>query len=126
MSRHEAADLHGSRTWFFPDGDLPPPGDVEPKGHESLLILNPNNDDAEVTITVYFEDRDPDVLPLQVVGAERVRCIRTDRPIDGYRVPLGQYALKVASSVPVICQMGRLDVRQPNLAYYTVMGHPVD
>ncbi len=31
----------GSRTWFFPDGDIPEPGDVEPKGHESLLMLNP-------------------------------------------------------------------------------------
>jgi hypothetical protein len=117
---------HGSRTWFFPDGDIPPPGEVEPFGHESLLLLNPTDEDAEVVLTVYFEDREPDVLPVEVVGARRVRCIRTDEPIGEYRIPLGQYALKVDSTVPLVCQIGRLDVRQPNLAYYTVLGHPVD
>jgi hypothetical protein len=116
----------GARTWFFPDGDIPPPGDGEPKGHESLVILNPSDDDAEVVITVYFERRDPDVLAPQTVEARRVRCIRTNEPIDGYRIPFGQYALRLDSSVPIVCQIGRMDVRQPNLAYYTVMGHPVD
>ncbi|MEA2025404.1 MAG: sensory rhodopsin transducer [Chloroflexota bacterium] len=119
-------DRQGSRTWFFPDGDIPAPGDAAPHGHESLLMLNPNDADAEVLITVYFEDRDPAVLAPQVVGARRVRCIRTNEPIDGYQIPLGQYALKLESSVPLICQIGRLDVQQPNLAYYTVMGHPAD
>ncbi len=116
----------GSRTWFFPDGDIPPPGDATPHGHESLIILNPNDEDAEVAITVYFEDREPAVLVPQVVGAQRVKCIRTNEPIDGYHIPLGQYALRLESSVPIICQIGRMDVRQPNLAYYTVMGHPID
>ncbi len=114
---------YGSKVWFFPDGDLPPAGDVDPKGHESLLMLNPNDADAEVVITVYYEDRDPDVLATQVVGAQRVRCIRTDQPIGDYRIPSGQYALKLESSVPLVCQIGRMDVRQANLAYYTVMGH---
>jgi hypothetical protein len=43
---------HGSRTWFFPDGDIPPPGEREPFGHESLIMLNPHDEDAEVSITV--------------------------------------------------------------------------
>ena len=116
--------MHGHTTWFFPDGDLPPRGDGEPHGHESLVIFNPNNTDADVTITVYFTGREPDDLAPQRVAAQRVRCIRMDEPIDGYRVPFGQYALKLESSSPVICQIGRMDVTQPNLAYYTVMGHP--
>lgn len=119
------AEGTGARTWYFPDGDIPPPGEGDLAGHESLILLNPNEADAEVVITVYYEDRDPDVLAPQVVGARRVRCIRTDGPIDGYRIPFGQYALKVESTVPLICQIGRMDVRQPNLAYYTVLGHPV-
>jgi hypothetical protein len=116
----------GSRTWFFPDGDIPPPGNSEPFGHESLIMLNPDDEDAEVVITVYFEADEPVVLPAQTVGARRVRCLRISDPIDGYRIPLGQYALRLESSVPLICQIGRMDVRQPNLAYYTVLGHPVD
>ena len=116
----------GSKTWFFPDGDIPPPGDAEPHGHESLIMLNPNDSAAEVAITVYFEDREPEVLTPQVVAARRVRCLRVSDPVDGYQIPLGQYALKLESSVPIICQIGRMDVQQPNLAYYTVLGHPVD
>ncbi len=116
----------GARTWFFPDGDIPAPGEAEPHGHESLILLNPNDSDAEVVITVYFEDHEPAVLTPQIVAARRVRCLRVSDPIDGYQIPLGQYALKVQGSVPIICQIGRMDVQQPNLAYYTVMGHPVD
>ena len=114
----------GARTWFFPDGDLPPPGDTDPKGHESLLILNPGDEDADLSITVYYEDREPDVIGGQCVAARRVRCFRMDQPIGECRIPFGQYALKIRSSVPVICQIGRMDVQQPNLAYYTVMGFP--
>lgn len=114
---------HGRRTWFFPDGDIPAPGDSPPFGHESLIMLNPGDEDAEVAITVYFEDRDPDVLPSQLVAARRVRCLTISDPIDGYQIPSGQYALKLESSAPIVCQIGRMDVQQPNLAYYTVMGH---
>ena len=115
---------HGSRIWFFPDGDIPPAGAAEPFGHESLIMLNPGDEEASVTITVYFEDDEPVVLAPQSVAARRVRCIRISDPVDGYQIPLGQYALKLESSVPIVCQLGRMDVRQPNLAYYTVMGHP--
>ena len=114
----------GRRVWFFPDGDLPPPGNGEFKGHESLIILNATPVDAEIRITVFHEDAPPDILSLLVVEAERVRCIRMDEPIGEYHIATGQYALKVESSVPIICQIGRADVRQANLTYYTVMGFP--
>jgi hypothetical protein len=120
------AERSGARTWYFPDGDIPPPGEGGLRGHESLLILNPGETAAKVRITVYYEDREADMLETQVVGARRVRCIRTDEPIGDVRIPFGQYALKVEASVPVICQIGRMDVRQANLAYYTVLGHPAD
>ncbi len=118
---------HGSRTWFFPDGDLPPVGDpTEPMyGHESLVLLNPNEEDAQVTLTVYYEDREPATLSGLAVGGSRVRCVRTNEPIDGYQIPPGQYALRIQSTVPIICQLGRADVRQANLAYYTTMGYSV-
>jgi len=119
-----AHEEHGHLTWFFPDGDLPPAGDGSFKGHESLIILNPNERDAEVKLTVYFEDREPATPPAQIVKGRRVRCIRMDQPIGSFQVPFGQYALKLESTVPVICQIGRADVRQPNLTYYTVMGFP--
>ena len=116
--------LYGKKVWFFPDGDLPQPGPKEPFGHEALMILNPNGADAEICIIVYYEDRDPDTVTGTSVSAHRVRCLRLDGPIgkENYKIPFGQYALKVEATVPVICQFGRLDVTQPNLAYYTTMG----
>ena len=117
-------ELYGKKTWFFPDGDLPWPGDKEPFGHESLVILNPNSVDATICITVFHEDKEPDHLEEITISAQRVRCVRLDKPIGSYTIQAGQYALKLASSSPVICQIGRMDVRQPNLAYYTVMGFP--
>ncbi len=119
-----ATEELGRRTWFFPDGDLPPVDGGAFQAHESLIILNPNERDAAVTITVFFEDREPVQPPVQTVQARRVRCIRMDRPIGEVRVPPGQYALKLESTVGIVCQIGRADTRQPNLAYYTVMGFP--
>lgn len=116
--------MHGHTTWFFPDGDLPEHGGREPHGHESLIILNPNDAPSDVTLTVYFAEDDERILTPQRVEARRVRCIRMDENIDGYQVPKGQYALKLEATTPVICQIGRMDVSQPNLAYYTVMGYP--
>lgn len=116
----------GNTVWVFPDGDLPPPGDREPHGHESLIIVNLTATEAQVSFDIYFEDRPPVKGLTDTVGAERVRCFRMDKPLTaaGYRVPYGQYALVVRSSVPVVVQLGRMDVRQPNLAYYTTMGFP--
>lgn len=115
-------------VWVIPDGDLPPPGDGELKGHESLIILNTGREKADVSLDFYFEDRPPVMGVAVSVDAERVRCFRLDQPLGAreYRVPCGQYALVVKSSVPVVVQFGRADVRQPNLAYYCTMAHPLD
>lgn len=116
---------HGSNIWFFPDGDLPPRGGPENPmhGHESLVLFNPNDDDAQITITVYYPESEPHTFAPMMVAARRVRCVRTDEELDSYQIPPGQYALKIESDTPIICQIGRADVRQNNLAYYTTMGY---
>ena len=116
-------ETYGKKVWFFPDGDIPEPGDGAVKGHESLVILNPNKEDSKITITVYFTDSDAVVLDAGTVADECVRCIRTNEPIDGFQIPFGQYALKIEGTTSIICQIGRMDITQPNLAYYTTMGY---
>lgn len=116
---------YGKKVWFFPDGELPPPGEGKLKGHESIIILNPNSRDANITITLYFVDKDPIDNIRVTVKANRVRCLRTNVPNDmgGVVIPFEtQYAIKLASDTPIIAQYGRLDNRQTNLAYYTTMG----
>ena len=120
---------YGRYVWFFPDGDRPPAGDSTLKGHESIVILNPNERDATCRFTFYFEDKDPVTGTPVVVEANRVRCFQThsESDLQEFVIPVSmQYALKVESDVPVIAQYGRLDARQANLAYYTVMGYAAD
>jgi hypothetical protein len=118
----------GRKHWIFADGDLPPAGDKEPLGHEALMVANLNRKTATLRLEVLFEDREPvrDIL-LQVAG-ERVNCFRLDKPLGGggYRIPFGQYALVVHSDLPVVAVFGRLDVRQANMAYYSVAGFATD
>lgn len=123
----------GSRIWVFPDGDIPPHGPYDPAlknehthGHESLVILNTGDEPATLVLTVYFSDREPWRIELPELGARRVVCHRTDEPlgVERRQIPQVQYALMVESSQPVVAQLGRMDIRQPNLAYYTVMGFP--
>ncbi len=117
---------NGRCTWIFPDGDLPPAGaeGLPLEGHESLIVLNTGDEDAHIEIDVYFEDREPEEGLKVEVPARRVRCFRIDKPLGdrGFQVPFGQYALRLRSDVPIIAQIGRADVRQPNLAYYTTIG----
>ena len=120
----------GRRTWIFPDGDLPPPGDPDLplEGHESLIVVNVGSMDANLTIDIFFPDREPEVGIKATVASRRVRCFRLDKPIGDrqYQIPFGQYALRLHADAPVIAQFGRADVRQPNLSYYTILGYPAD
>lgn len=123
----------GNTRWVFPDGDLPPlhPYDsalknADTHGHESLVILNTGPAEVRPVLTVFFSDAEPLELHLPAIPPRRVRCYRTDEPLGLEKaiLPPGQYALVVECEHPVVAQIGRMDIRQPNLAYYTVMGFP--
>lgn len=119
------SNRQGNTMWIFPDCELPPAGDSLLKGHESVIVLNLNDNEAKLSLTFYFTDRDPASGIELKVGGERVRCLRLDNPDDlnGFVVPKEeQYALKVVSDIPVVVQYGRLDTRQDNMAFYTTMG----
>lgn len=125
----------GHSIWVFPDGDLPPrePYDLalknaETHGHESLVILNAGTQSVSPRLHIYFSDMDPWTIKLRDIPPQRVVCHRLDEPIGAgaHSIPPGQYAVVLECDHPVVAQLGRMDVRQPNLAYYTVMGFPSD
>ena len=117
----------GRKTWIFPDGDLPPAGEdgLPLEGHESLIVLNTGDEDAHIELDVFFSDREPEAGLKLLAPAQRVTCFRMDKPVGDrrFKVPFGQYALRLRSNVPIVVQIGRADVRQPNLAYYTTLGY---
>ena len=116
----------GKKTWIFADGDLPPQGENEPLGHEALMVVNPNDTDAQLELEIVFEDKKPMQGVTLTVPAKRVKCFRMDSPIgeQEYKIPFGQYALIIRSSAPVVANFGRLD-RRKDMAYYPVQGYSV-
>lgn len=116
---------HGHKIWYFPDGELPPAGDEPMKAHESIIVLNDQNHDANITMTIYYTDKDPVCIGPFFVKAKRVKCFRMDEPeaLGGYELPVAtQYAIKLVSDQKVVVQYGRLDTRQEKMAFYTTNG----
>ncbi len=108
----------GNNTWLIPDGFLPPKSTGDQISHEAVCVLNVGQADADIKLTLYFEDREPMDRFKAVCGARRTHHIRLDRLKDeeGNPVPLGvPYAIRVESSVPVIVQHSRLDTSQERL-----------
>ena len=92
--------MYGKKHWFFPDAEQPPKGtNAELPGHESIIILNPNSEDAEVEIVLYWTDKTPSKPLKLIVQAGRVKC------------------------VPIVAQYGRLDMRTGVEAFYTTPGY---
>ena len=117
----------GKKVWYFADGYLPEPkksGKME--SQEALMIFNTSPEAVESIIDVYFSDRDPIKNIKIMIPPERIISLRLDKPEDlnGAVIPmLTQYALRVSSSRPVVCQFGRLDTTQEAMAYYVGVGY---
>ena len=119
--------MSGKKEWFFPDAELPPRGgDGELFGHESIIVLNTGALPAQISLTLYYTDREPVTLPPFTVDAKRVRCVRAvegegllGRPVK----PGEQYAIRLSASQPVVAQYGRLDMRGGSMAFYTTPGY---
>jgi hypothetical protein len=116
----------GKKTWLIPDCELPMEGEGIMKGHESVIVVNDSDVDAEIAVKLYFVDKDCYEDIHWQVKAGRVRCFRMNNPEDmcGFIVPFEtQYAMKLSSNCNIVVQYGRLDNRQVNLAYYTTLGY---
>lgn len=111
----------GSRRWAIPEGYIPS-GSVDPDdptllSHEAACLLNPSDVDADIVITIFFEDREP-ARPYKVrLSARRTKHLRFNDLNDPETIPRDTaYALLIESSVPIVVQHTRLDSRNPNIA----------
>lgn len=119
--------MSGKKQWYIVDGYRPSPKpdpNADYTGHESIMILNTNRQDAHVLISVYFEDREPVENIPYVVPAKRIRCFKSDdsEVLGGLKIGVGeQYSMEFKSDIGIVVQYGRLDVQQPNMAYMALM-----
>ena len=114
---------YGKKVWIFPDAELPPLGENEIPGHESVIITNVSDACAHVKFTLLYADREPVSFEAEV-GARRVRCLRSNKEEDfcAYTANEGeQYAIMLESDVPIVAQYGRAEPRVVN--FYTTPGY---
>ena len=117
----------GSTTWAIPEGYIPDwSNGYEPEmtSHESMSLLNANDDEANVRITCYFTDREP-VGPYEVtVPARRTLHVRFNELKDPEPLPTAtDYSSVIESDVPIVVQHTRLDSRQSENALLSTMGY---
>ena len=118
---------YGKKTWLIPDAfyNSHSTGQVS---HEAVCVLNTSDEDAVISMTLYFEDRDkmPGFDSFCLAG--RTHHIRMDKLVAkcGATVPMDvPYAILVESSVPVVVQYSRLDTSQAEMGLMTTVAYPV-
>lgn len=114
---------YGKKVWVFPDAELPPVGENEIPGHESVIITNVTDQCAHVRFTLIYTDREPVCFDAKV-EAKRVRCLRSNNTDDfcGHTAAEGeQYAIMLESDVPIVAQYGRAEPRKVH--FYTTPGY---
>lgn len=119
---------YGSKVWFIPDGYYPSKSSGSQKSHDAVCVLNPNREDAHISITLYFEDREKQQGFHAVCKAERTNHIRMDKIRDdnGNGVPTDvPYAMMVESDVEIIVQYSRMDTTQAEMALMTTIAYPL-
>lgn len=117
----------GEKRWYIPDGYIPELSSGQLTSHESVCVLNTASSDAQLKLTIFFEDREPmEDIPV-VVGARRTRHIRTSSlHKDGEPIPVGvPYAIEIESDIPVVVQYSRLDSTQSENALMSVIAYPI-
>ena len=114
---------YGKKVWIFPDAELPPVGVNLIPGHESIIITNTGDQNANVKVTLLYTDKSP-VSFMATVQARRVRCLRTNEEKDFGTFTAKfdeQYAIMLESDVPIVAQYGRAEPR--TVAFYTTAGY---
>lgn len=117
----------GHRRWAIAEGYIPGwSNGPEPEftSHETACILNASDEEAHVTITVFFADREP-VGPYRLtVPARRTVHQRFNELTDPEPIPKElTYASVIESDVPVVVQHTRLDSRQAENALLSTIAY---
>lgn len=110
----------GKTTWLIPDMYWPEiTTDGHYVSHEAICVLNAGTSGASITLTFYFEDRDPIVYRNLHCPAQRTRHFRMDQlGILPKGVP---YAALLQSDAPIVVQYSRLDTTQSAETLATTM-----
>ncbi len=117
----------GSKLWAIAEGYIPvTEGEKDRRfiSHETACILNANEQEAHVQITIYFADKDP-VGPFRVtVPAKRTLHLRFNDLNDPMPIPREtDYSSVIESDLPIVVQHTRLDSRRAQEALLSTIAY---
>jgi hypothetical protein len=120
-------DPIGRKRWAIAEGYIPSESSFSDRtliSHETACILNAGDRDANVTISIFFVDREP-VGPYRVkVPARRTLHLRFNDLTDPQPIPRDtDYASVFECDVPVIVQHTRMDSRKAEIALLSTMAY---
>jgi hypothetical protein len=124
----EDMEAIGRKRWAIPEGYIPSESSFSDRAlvsHETACILNAGDDDAHVTITILFADREP-VGPYRLtVAARRTLHLRFNDLDDPAPIPRDtDYASVFESDMPIIVQHTRLDSRHSEVSLLSTVAYP--
>ena len=119
----------GAKAWAIAEGYIPSQSHgpaPQMTSHETACMLNANEQEAHVEITIYYKDREP-VGPYRVtVGPRRTYHMRFNDLTDPAPIPRDtDYSSVIRSDVPIVVQHTRLDSRQAENALMSTMAYPL-
>jgi len=119
----------GVKEWVIAEGYIPPTSHgPQPQmlSHETVCLLNTNDQDAHVEITIYYSDREP-VGPYRItVPARRTKHVRFNDLTNPEPIPKQtDYSSVIRSNIPIVAQHTRLDSRQAENALITTIAYPI-
>ena len=120
---------YGKKVWLIPDTYLNSVSKNDSISHEAICVINTSDVDAEIKLTLFFEDRDARTDFSSFCGAMRTHHIRMDklRNAAGEEIPRNiPYAVLVESSTPIVVQYSRLDTAQAEMALMTTIAYGID
>jgi len=117
----------GVKRWAIAEGYIPVGSHgPEPQftSHETVCILNTTDNDARVTITIFYSDREPCGPYRVTVPARRTKHVRFNDLTDPEPIPLAtDFASLIESDVPIVVQHTRLDSRQAENALLSTIAY---
>ena len=116
----------GRRRWYVPDAYLPGDSSHGVESHECACVLNAGSQPAVVSLTFFFEDRDP----ARAGRADGRRAAHVPRAADRPRPAVGvelprdvPFAYTAECDVPIVLQHSRLDTSAGAYTFGTTIAY---
>ncbi len=123
------ANKYGKKSWLIPDCFLHSVSLNEQVSHEAVCVLNTTDKDAEIKLTLFFEDRDKIDDFYAECKAGRTHHVRLDKIVSKSGKTIERdvpYAILVESNVNIVVQYSRLDTSAVEMALMTTIAYPVE